>query len=47
MGQRLGVVRRVLGNSRLRRVELAFLGFGAAEYGVWVAVLVHAYQLGG
>ena len=47
MGGRLLVMRRVLGNRSLRRVELAFLGFGAAEFGVWVAVLVYAYQHGG
>lgn len=47
MGGRLLVMRRVLRNRGLRRVELAFLGFGAAEYGVWVAVLVFAYQHGG
>jgi cyclic nucleotide-binding protein len=47
MGERVAVVRRALGSRRLRDVELAFLGFGVAEYGVWVAVLVYAFQHGG
>ena len=47
MAERMGVLRRVLADARLRRVELAFFGFGAAEYGVWVAVLVYAYERGG
>jgi MFS family permease len=47
MRERVAVLTRVLENPRLRRVELAFLGFGSAEYGVWVAVLVYAYERGG
>jgi hypothetical protein len=46
MGGRV-VLRRVLANPSLRRVEGAFLGFSCAEYGVWLSVLVYAYQRGG
>ncbi len=47
MADRMGVLRRVLRNDGLRRVELAFLAFGLAEFGVWVSVLVYAYGQGG
>ena len=47
MGHQLEVLRRVLASRRLRRVGLAFLGFGVAEIGVWVVVLVFAYHHGG
>ena len=41
------VLARVLGNGRLRRVELAFAGFSLGEYAVWTAILVYAYERGG
>ena len=38
------VVRAILRNPALRRVELAFLLFNTVEYATWVAILLYAYD---
>jgi MFS family permease len=47
MDRRATVLRRLLADRSVCRVELAFSGFNLAEYGVWVAVLVYAYERAG
>ena len=37
----------VFRNPDLRRVELAFIGFTAAEWGTWIAIMVFAYEASG
>ena len=44
LGISLGVVRAILRNPALRRVQLAFLLFNAVEFGTWVAILLYAYE---
>jgi MFS family permease len=44
LGISLRVVRAILRNSSLRRVELAFLLFNTVEFGTWVAILLYAYE---
>ena len=40
-------LRAALSESSLRRALLAFLAFGVAEEGVWLAVLLYAFDVGG
>jgi hypothetical protein len=43
----LSVFRASFGNPLLRRVGFAYALFGAAEFGVWITLLVFAYRHGG
>ena len=38
------VLRRLVGNSALRRVLPAFFLFNTAEFGTWVAILIYSYE---
>ena len=41
------MVARILRSRNLRRLLLAFLGFNAAEYATWIAILLYAYVASG
>ena len=42
MAREVGPLRQLLRLPTMRRVALSFFAFNAAEYAVWVAMLVHA-----
>lgn len=46
-GSVASVLRVLVRNPELRRVELAYLTFTVAEWGTWLAMLVYAYDQGG
>jgi hypothetical protein len=41
------VLRVVFGSRQLRRVELAFAAFCAAEWAIWIVLLVYAFERSG
>jgi len=47
LGRIPDVAGSVFGNRELRRVEAALAGFCAAEWAVWLAMIVYVYERGG